>query len=346
MEKYKLTNEDFDNLKQLFLIEFNIYNIYHKLASLEASYNKNSEEYKNYINSLKYHIELEENIYRKYKSKPVRISEILFYLIGNEKNDFVFNLGCIKDNQIEQIIRIRIVNRLEKIITIDEYLDDEELNEEEYSTVNMIDAEIIEDLNSEITDAEEIERKHFIETSIDYEIEKDILNTILRILNEYINNPKYENMKEALIKFKYLLSVTFKEIENDFLEHNFEISENLYWTSKLRTDGFGADTTYYDESRHDYVEDIFVEMGNTLLDLFDANIEDNENDYNVIICEIIIRAISIFSNEYTIQTYYEYLKETIEDRNILNKNLISLLDNTYNFLKNDRELPSIISLRV
>lgn len=345
MEKYNLAQEDYENLKQLFLIEFNIYNIYSKLSLLESENKKTSEEYKKYLESLNYHISLEEDFYKKYSKKPVKISEILFYLIGNEKNDFVFNLSCISSDKIEELIRIRIVNRLEKIIEIDEFLDDEELTEEEYASLSMIDAEVIDDLDSEIIEAEEIERKHFIETSIDYEIEKDILNTILRILNEYINNPKYQIMKDILIKFKYLLSLTFKEIENDFLDHNFEISEDLYWTSKLKADGFSTDTTYYDESRHDYVEDIFVEFGNLLLDLFDPS-TDNSNYNDVTICEIIIRAISIFSNEYTIQTYYEYLKETINDRNITNEELIILLDNTYNFLKNDRELPSIISLRV
>jgi len=345
MKKYKLSHEDYENLKRLFLIEFNIYNIYSKLSLLESENKKNSAEYQKEIENLKHHITLEEEFYRKYSNRPVKISEILFYLIGNEKNDFVFNLSCINDDKIESLIRIRIVNRLEKIIEIDEFLEDEELTEEEYASLSMIDAEVIDSLDSEITDAEEVERKHFIETSIDYEIEKDILNTILKILNEYINNPKYLSIINKLIKFKYLLSLTFKDLENDFLEHNFEISENLYWTSKLKADGFSTDTSYYDESLHDYIEDIFVEFGNLLLGLYEQSTK-NVNYSAVTISEIILRAISIFGDEYTLQTYYEYLKETINDRNITNNELLNLLDKTYNFFKSDRELPSIISLRV
>ena len=346
MQKYKLPSEDYENLKHLFLIEFTIYNIYNKLTSLESENKKNTEEYNKYVNSLTYHMSLEDDFYKKYSDKPVKISEILFYLIGNEKNDFVFNLSSIMSDKIENLIRIRIVNRLEKIITFEEYLEDEELTEDDYACLNMIDAEIIENLDSEITEAEEVERKYFIETSIDYEIEKDILNTILRILNEYINDYRYQSIKDKLIKYKYLLSLTFKNIENDFIENNFEISESLYWTSKLKADGFGTDTTYFYESKHDYVEDIFVEFGNMLLDLFENCQENDINSYDLIISQIVIRAISIFSDKYTLQTYYDYLKETIKDRNILNSGFINLLDATFESYKIDRELPSIISLRI
>ena len=61
----------------------------------------------------------------------------------------------------------------------------------------------------------------------------DIINTLLCLINEYLNNEKErEDFQKYLRKVKYQLIYLNPLIESDLIEHDFNINSKIVWNTK------------------------------------------------------------------------------------------------------------------
>jgi len=200
-------------------------------------------------------------------------------------------------------------------------------------------------------DIEEIEKIKKAENWFNYmeklenTAEQDILKTIIKILNEYINSNHYDNIKDKLIKFKYLLSYSFHFLEKDLIEHNFEIESNLYWNANLIIDIYQGNIKELETVYKSFAESLMEREGNNLIDLiFEENLD--EDDYvNGIISEIIIRACLLFIDNKSKEIFKEYLLKEVKRTEIENVIVESMIYNSFNYFENDKELAQILSFK-
>lgn len=61
-------------------------------------------------------------------------------------------------------------------------------------------------------------------------VEIDEINTFLVILNTFLEREEYQPLISKIMDCKYLTSFVYKEIEKNFLETNFNVSEEIYLT--------------------------------------------------------------------------------------------------------------------
>jgi len=344
MAQYKLTKEDYNNLEKILNIETKLINIYSVLEILEINKQKDSEAYKEALVRLKILLDLEEMVYSKLCGDPRRITEILFYISGyNQINSNLYLK--ISDFTSEDFIKARINLRLEYLLSITEFpqSEDEQIMDISYPER---DEEVDCEFLNALPNPEEIERQYFYGEKLNYETERDILNTILIILNEYLLNPEYQNIYHLLIKFKYQLSFLFIQIEKIFLTNNFEINKTLYWGANMVIDENNSNLDDLELSKESYAEDLLYEQGENVKELLNADINDLRVYGNAIICQIVIRACVLFIKDKTRKDYIDYIMQEIYDNQVVSETMNEIIRKTFNNFDSDKFLPNILRLKL
>lgn len=347
MEKYDLTNTDYEILKKLFTITGMIREIYLKLSELESTNKKDSFEYKNLVSTLSSLLQIEENIYRRIGKSPKKISDLLFYMLNYTEIGFNDGLNYIYHGLSDYMIKARISMRFERIINSAEFpKNSEDINKEEFCEINFDDVEIDEETFNSLTKIENVELQFKYMGLLEDEFQKDVINTILKILNEYIFNPHYIGIRFQLIQFKYLIAFTFKPVEVDFFAHDFEINSTLYWTSKMIIDSFNGNPEDLEVLKNSYSGELLYDQSDNLIELFDKDLKVPNNYAQAIISQIIIRASALFSSNADLQSFITFLKSELFDAKECNKELELIINASLEKLEEDRALPNVLSLKL
>jgi len=301
--------------------------LYTKLFSLEIKNNKNSLEYENLLSQLKDAIEEENNLYNeigKDYDLTVKLLNSLFKHIPTYE-DYLYIMYEYFDRKI---VENRIAYRLQEIIYSS-------------SLPTEVNDEYVED---DYQDNLEEEQDHL--NSIELSLEKDLTNTIMKILNEYINDAKYQSISYELIRFKYLLSFTFNYLEKDLIENNFEISEYLFLITPAIVDIYNEPQTLLNILTDDYTDDLLCELTEYLLNSYDIDVLEHEYYYKLILTQIVLRAVVSFANPISLDNLKNLVESEIKEANINNKELLDIIYNSFNRREFDIEIPYVISLKI
>ena len=315
MENFNLTNEDYEEVESLKNIEFLILDHYENIRNLEINGEKESEEYDSIKESLESLLSIEKTMYKKLNNLK-KIDSMIDYLtdyenIGALDKEMPIILG--KDNN--KLVNLRVVLML---IEKGNYL---------------------RKLYNKISHKED--RTLLVE--LNHEVKKDVINTMLTILNMYINDFRYMNISDKLINLKYNLGFIYNYIEDDYLDNDFEINKNLYWSSNLYTDFYNI---------HEKIKQIY-EL-NYAMQLIEPNIikismcnlstlKNKEAYAQAIISQICIRAGLLFSTpNLVIKLRNDIQKALYEAKNSIQEEIFfdALYSTNY-----DIELPNILSLK-
>lgn len=334
MRKHQFTSEDYDLLKMLLTVTKTIKLIYDDLCNLEINNKKDSDAYKELINALKYHIHREEELYQEISTSIERLYAFSDYLFPHGQAEFEDEVEMLKRDRLDEIIKIRLSARLNDLINNYNFEDDLEEELEDIAPDEM--AFIEEDIDYD----EEYKKDVALEAAI----VKDISNTILAILNKYLDNKEYSDIQDKLIKFKYNYSYIYKSIEYSILENNFEISQVLYWENPLVSDVQKRDRKDTLSVLRKYIEMLFEYQVDDLVNLLNEDLSEKTKEEQLILTIIILRAGMLFTDLNGIIN----LRKTIDLELLLSGVNDSLIENRINemFIENinDRALPHVISL--
>lgn len=348
MAGYKLTNEDIKDIEELLKITQRIKYLYDKLILLECGLRKYTDEYKKVLDELRTALSIENKLYLKIGDNPVKLSELLFKLFDCEQPNAVDTFNYARDNNVQELIKSRIGFRLEKTVTDADFIEDEEVEEElsclDYDAVEVLSSD--EDEISPIMDMEDVEKQFRYMSSLEDYAELDVLNTILAILNKYINDSNYQTIRLFLIRFKYMLSFAFQKIEQDLLENNFEINPDLYWGAKLVVDVHNGNINDLKKSNEGFSEDIIYEQSDNLTRLIFEDLSNITNFGSAVISEIIIRASLLFSTDETIKNFRNFILCELKDSEEDNKIIESVVSRAVNSVDEDKTLPRIVSFKL
>lgn len=323
MENYGLTEKDYQILKELLKINKKIKSIYDNLYKLEICHSKDNEEYKEVIKSLKQEIIKENKIYELIGKDIERLYAYANYIFPNGICELDEEIEVLKNDNSSELIKLRVAKRINDLIN--EFVFED--FEDEYDSLNCDDE----------MDCEEEFRKDCL---IQKTIEEDIVNTILVILNKYINNPNCSIVKDKLIKFKYNVAYTNKIIEYYILNNNFIINDNLYLKSIFISDIERKDKEDTLATFYDYVNNLCHFEIDELIRLL--NINDKSN---IILTLIIIRSCLVYIHNKKVDNTKKILELEILLSSIDNELIINLINDMFVENNKDKEIPQILSLR-
>lgn len=347
MEKY---NSD---LSRLFNLGEKIFKLYEELIELEINDQKDTENYQKVLSKLYNATLIERKFYEKITSD--KAGELIAMYFSFQIPSFDEYIDCIYTEKDNSLITARLINKLESIVKNDPNDNEESTLDNEYFDTDE-DFKYPEEYDEEYDEDEDnLNENNFLEynkyNALEDAIKKDILNTILVFLNNYINDSNYENIKPELIRYKYLLCYIFPCLESDFIDNSFEVKESLYWGSKLYIDYLKLNENILDVIKSDYAETILFNHCDYLINLLINDIVDNKDktehlDYvHAISSQIFIRACLLFIDEDTLNDYISYVISEVVDVGSENKVLTNVIFDSLNKFYLDLELPQVLSFR-
>lgn len=337
MENSELTEKELNTLRKIVVITRSIVNNYYNLIKLENDGNKDTSEYSDIVSELAINFEMEDELYSKFTDLKT-ISDLLYYVNGNEEVEFENFIFSIMGVEPDRLIKERIAYKLKYMLDILEM--DEDKTEE------------FEDLSDEdIKRAQNLEKEILIKNQIQLAIEYDYVNTMLHLLEEYINNPFFKSVKYELIEYKYLLIYITSDLEKELVKRNYVISDELNFAHNFVSNIFGFSKEYIRDQEDDYSIDLLEEGRELLLSLLDSKIEViidiQDSDYliDAAIFSTIIRTSLIFSSKGTVINFIDAFKEDVQRIESKNETVVPIIEDIIAKYETDREIPNILTLK-
>lgn len=343
MGEYTLKKEDYKLIKEMAAIAQSILKIYKKLCSLEINNKKESLLYKTLLTELKELIDDEKELYEMLDKDADKISEMLSYILDNNVYDISEVLQLINQMENSGLIKARMAEKLEHLLSNIGFVISDVSEEQEYPLYEE-DLDVLDEL-SEIEEPENIEKQFFYSEKLSTETEKDILNTALKILEEYLVNDDYKNIKINLIEFKYRMSYLFQNLEYEFLKDIFGIKEKLYWGAELIVDLGRGEKEDLVLCKNSYAEDMLYDQEENLMNFKYQDLNNIDVYASAIICQIIIRAALLFVDDERRENFKEFFLSEYEFGNKENSILDKIVADTFSKYEKDLELPWILSLK-
>ena len=328
-----LSEDILRNIKTLLAITSSINETYSNLKELEINNKKESEEYQSLIESLKSSLELEKSIYDRFPNDLEILSNIE-HTISESKNYWInFNL---KDNINAILNNYNLINLRIHLKLFNKML-------------RLKDADFVINVNNEDVLENQSSKNILIINSY---IIRDFLNTLLTILNLYVNNPKYNKINDLLLNFKYGISFLYEEIEEDFLENDFNINNNLYWEANAIADYYQLDREKLNAIQRGTVFDLYKERIDKIIKIYLDDNSSKKELFDYIVSEILVRASLLLFGDKTVN-YLKSLELQLSPIITHNEEMVENLRKAQNRVDNilkkydkDRELLQIISLKV
>ena len=325
MEKYILKKEDYEDISFLINVSKALGEIYKELYEIENKLGKNSKEYQECLKRLNSFIDIENNIYNGIKNSFNKCLVIIEYLEESIKNKInVDRYSIIFDNVYSNEL-LRIIIKLKK-----------NMFESEEKIVSLIEFPD-ENVKQPIV-------KAFAYSSRIFSVAKlDTLKCFLAIL-------KKDNLNEFYTEMKYKISYLFPEIEEEFLDNNFEVNNNPYVSAQLFTDFLSTDKTLLENVRLTEFSDNLNEQIDEFVKYVNSDLENNKIKNNLILRTYFLRSLIIFIDCDIIEKIKEnFQKEIISkcDNSYLvhMKRSLNILGDCFNHQKEDIEVPKLLTLK-
>lgn len=346
----KLTNEESNFFLDLMFVTRKIRLMYDYLTELEITNRKDNDLYYQTEKNLKNLIAQEKEFYEKLKNNKQLAKKIL-NILGNTNfnlEDYIASTYAVKEPT--SILEFRITRKIQFFLESSDLF-----NESEFSQTMEYDENIDElDDIGEIENLEDIddlenddEKKEYSENykKISLSIEKDILNTMMTLLGEYIDDEKYDFIKNDLIEYKYIYSYIFDEVEGIFLDNNFKINKDLYWGTNFVAEYSNIDNDIIENVRKDYSSNLLYLQGNKISYLLTGDLNEKDLYTLTIIGQIITRVSLLFSESETITNFQNAVREELES--FENKFLLikSAMEDSINSVKSDNSLPQVLHFK-
>ncbi len=325
-----LSNQDKENIDMLMRLGESIFSNIEILRNLDSSGFKESQEYKNTIICMNSTLDFENEIYNRID--PEKIYDYILYL----NNDFKILINDYQ--QIEQLLNVdltdicikRILNRLyEKLSNNRQFINS--------------DIQILS-INSKTKEKNNLAFIDFV--NINLAISKDIINTLLGIIDKELKISNSQETTLLLLKIKYYLSFLYPFIENEFLNKNYETNQNVYLTSESLAYNFNIDYKIYASYMRNHSQNLVIPNIIKIANSSSSNEKDLalRNFYS-----ILLRCGLVFSEE----SIYNHIEEAV-NKSISVKNMLTHKTDPNDYLilkcltaaKKDKQILQIITLKL
>ena len=178
--------------------------------------------------------------------------------------------------------------------------------------------------------------------------DEDLVNTIFVILNQYLNNANFENIKKHLLTFKYNLAFIFPHIDSELLERDYDLNFPLYWQNGGIAQCLGLDDKLWQYKLIGLVQDILLNNIANILDQCYLNIGEENDLQLIVLAQVFIRSTLLFMDDGLIRELQEKLMIMMDIKEIIDEPVTgeTKILEAFNKYKEDQELPFKISLKL
>ena len=328
-----LSEEDKISLRKLIDINIKIKEICDSLREMEINFKTETKLFQNKLNILKRLIITENKIYDRFRNYPEKIiaayNEISFSRESLFEMNVLTELDDVANDYSENLVRTRIANHLLNL-----FLSSEESKMELANMPFPIDGKAYS----------------FIEICI----QCDFVNTILTILNKYVDEKEYSSIRDLLFKIKDNYAFLHEEIETDLLEHNMQINPCLNWKAKIYADIAGLDEDDVLQIEEGLGNEVFDEKIDDIITIEEEELTDREVLFQYTLAQILVRSAMLFLGEENAR----YLQDTFK-LNVYNENCVvegekltdmaargqARIDHVLKMYDEDKKLPVVYSAR-
>ncbi len=312
-----IIKEDF---KTLWIITESIYETYSNLCSLEKEGQKETSQYASLKNALESSLALEKDIYSRFPKDAQTINEIYRYFVetkGSVDTSMKVVLEDIIKNDQQALVARRIHHQLvHQFMSL--------VSEREATSYLMV----VDGLSN-------IPIKAFMDS---YESNcTDYLNTLLVIINTYLNDERFKDIKGELFQVAYNCFFIDTLIESEVKDHNMSINPELYWQSTALMEYYQLDA-----KASSYLKELIARnaLGNSGEYLF------NNYPFNFItapfyyfMAQIVLRTSALFLGD----TFEDIMNSYTFDKNSSSyERLQNRLNELKEMLAQDKNIPEII----
>lgn len=320
MENFNLTKNDQEDITALMNISYSLLDNFIKLRDLEINGGYGSDEYKSIIECLKSTLSLEESFYNRFGNHPLKLQAILNKFVSSKEAwDINKDVQIANSNNKEELVKRRIILRLvDKMCRIKR-------------KIPSLDGQIFNNA-----------------MEISLTVKKDIINSILCILNLYLQDFKFQTINGNLENMKYNFAFLYQFVEEDFLANNFAINPELYWVANFMANIKRTPIQAVEAYRKSYASELLERVLQDALN-HDRYSLRNKDDYaNAIISQILIRAGLLFSGEEVVNELAKKFQQFMGINQMMNgdNSAEKLVMEAINLHPSDRSLPKIVTLGV
>lgn len=254
-------------------------------------------------------IEYRKNVEKLRKLVSIEDSIYNMEILGRDRlRNLIDYLNSIKETEnINDFINIRIINRL--IIMISKFNKDP-----------------LAYLSSSISD--------------------DLESITLLFSNDYINNPKYIEYRNDLIKSsKYIRIFLDNILEKKCLDDNFDISNNVYLSHKLMADYLEFNEDFLNTYKMEYLSLFIFSQSRVIASLSDKDLDSYIENMKALISKLTLKSALILLDSNLIDKMYHDILNSGDNSNTSNhsKSYI-ILKEAFEEIEDDREKISTVSL--
>ena len=301
-----LEKEDYLVLESLIKTSESIEEIYHHLFRLELIDQKDSLEYQKYFDYLKIAIEVENRIYEENDFNTSKCSAFLGVLNDTFKGRFHTAFDSISIKDFKNASLYRVYNVINNRIYENDDIDDEEIDENPYSTfiINMLEKE-----------------------------------TCLLLLSKIASDKKLSQTN--IIRIKYYLSFVNNKLENELIDSVFNVSNSVFVHSYLYANIYGEGDKYSSLVNFYCYSGALYEIRHILA--FNDNDLFKKND-NVIVRLEILKAYLALADDETMADVNDYLNNLVYDKHLEDKIIVERLKNLFINIQKTREKLLLLKL--
>jgi len=309
-------------------------NSYYQDLAREEIDEYNNEKFHNFIiTSLKKSIKREENLYQLI-SNYKEMGDI--YPLLEEKS-------ALKDNS--HILNWIVTDSKSSYIAIRMETIFEDLFGEEHEEIEFLRSvvyDFIDENEDEAINVKSFEDTQWIRSVLHTEIEE----AFLTYFQEYINDPKYREIKDELIEVKYDWIKINLDVEKRMIEKNFKVDDSYYISSSLNSEIVYQYDESYQEISNQVATTNIKELINEISSISDNDYDENPHNLaKALYLKAGLKANFVFVKEETLKEYKLATYEVLDKPDDKYKKSWSMIKDVIEKNKESKSKAKILSLR-
>lgn len=253
-------------------------------------------------------IEYKSNVSKLRKLVSIENSIYNMEILGRDRlKNLIEYINNIKETEnMNDFINTRIINRL--IIILDKYNKDP-----------------IVYLTSSISD--------------------DLESITLLLSNDYINDSKYIEYRNDLIKTNYIRIFLDNRLETKCLDDDLDIPNNVYLSHKLISDYLEFDERFLNTYKMEYLSLFILSQSSVIASLSNKDLDSYIENMKALISKLTLKsALILLDSSLVDKMYHEILKSDDNSNNSNHSKAYIILKEAFEEIEEDRKKISTVSL--
>ncbi len=253
-------------------------------------------------------IEYKSNVSKLRKLVSIENSIYNMEILGRDRlKNLIEYINNIKETEnMNDFINTRIINRL--IIILDKYNKDP-----------------IVYLTSSISD--------------------DLESITLLLSNDYINDSKYIEYRNDLIKTKYIRIFLDNRLETKCLDDDLDIPNNVYLSHKLISDYLEFNERFLNTYKMEYLSLFILSQSSVIASLSNKDLDSYIENMKALISKLTLKsALILLDSSLVDKMYHEILKSDDNSNNSNHSKAYIILKEAFEEIEEDRKKISTVSL--